>query len=227
MKPTVAYCTTCKGRLWQLKQTLPVNLKNLPSDCTIIILDYRCPDNLYSYLLSNFQAQLTTGQLKYYRLMTPLPGFDMAFAKHVVHMLANTDIVFNLDADNFIGSITRELQELKRGEVFYPRKVLNTATSRFGRIGFWKSDYLSLGGYRTSIRGMGNDDGDLLLRASHARFRFKQSRDVTIPIQQSDDEKIKHVTHDTQPLPTVVEVISHHTSVETVDLETHSKLSQI
>ena len=50
----VSFCTTCKGRLWQLEQTLPNNLKILDDYSEIVLLDYQSPDGLKNYIFDNF-----------------------------------------------------------------------------------------------------------------------------------------------------------------------------
>ena len=61
----VSYCTTCKGRLWQLEQTLPVNIKLANEDIEIVLLDYHSQDGLRDYILENYQEYLADGRLRY------------------------------------------------------------------------------------------------------------------------------------------------------------------
>ena len=83
----ISYCTTCKGRLWQLKQTLPTNIQSTNAEIEIVLLDYHSQDGLQEYILKNYQEYLADGRLRYYQLVTDVKGFDMAYAKHIVHML--------------------------------------------------------------------------------------------------------------------------------------------
>lgn len=48
MSPTIAFCTTCKGRSYHLRQTLPQNLAANADYPTVkfIILDYEDQDGL-------------------------------------------------------------------------------------------------------------------------------------------------------------------------------------
>lgn len=65
----ISFCTTCKGRLWQLEQTLPKNLSLLNDNSEIILLDYKSPDNLKEYIFSKFFRYLENGKLKYFEMV--------------------------------------------------------------------------------------------------------------------------------------------------------------
>lgn len=211
----ISYCTTCKGRLWQLKQTLPVNIKLTNDIIDIVLLDYHSDDGLEEYIKENYREYLDDGRLKYYKLETVVDGFDMAFAKHIAHMLATGEILFNLDADNYIGVTPYELQELKQREVLIARKLEGTGTSRGGRIGIHRDDYLVIGGYEIRQLGMFGDDGLFLQRALGRRMQLKWSVDPTIPIQQTEAYKqINVIERDVDfTLPTTVKVTDNNNDV--------------
>jgi predicted glycosyltransferase involved in capsule biosynthesis len=215
---TISYCTTCKGRLWQLRQTLPVNIRQTSETCDIVLLDYHSEDGLEDYIKSEFDEYLKDGRLKYYKLVTPLQGFDMAYAKHIVHRLANRDVLFNLDADNFIGETLRELQTLPVGRILIPRLVNGTHTARCGRIGFNRSDYLNINGYDIDMLGMTNDDGDIVHRAWLNGLRFIFSADLSEPISQTREDKFKYIRSGTYDLPDVIEVVNHIGTVTVINL---------
>lgn len=203
----ISYCTTCKGRLWQLKQTLPTNILKTNDNVNIIILDYHSDDGLEDYIKDNYQEFLTDGRLKYYKLVTQIDGFDMAYAKHIVHMLAKSSLLFNLDADNFIGSTINEMYNLPVNRILIPRIVNGTATARCGRVGISRADYLRIGGYDIEMLGMQNDDGDLVHRSWTAGIRFVFSTDWSIPIEQSMGEKMKFIKKELDYIcPTDIEV---------------------
>lgn len=219
---TISYCTTCKGRLWQLKQTLPENIKLTTDDIDIVLLDYHSDDGLEEYIKNNYQEYLENGRLKYYKLMTPIDGFDMAFAKHVVHMLAKGEVLFNLDADNHIGNTIEEMQNLPDGKILIPRIVNGTATARCGRVGISRSDYRRIGGYDVEMLGMQNDDGDLVHRAWINGLRFQYSTDHSIPIAQSPEEKMKFIKKELDySCPTSVSLNDHNGKVVALDLTHH------
>lgn len=202
----ISYCTVCKGRLWQLKQTLPINILKTDKYTDIVLLNYHSDDGLGEYIEKNFKEYLNNGQLKYYNLNTPIEGFDMAYAKHLVHQLAEGDVLFNLDADNYIGDTCRELRALKSGHLLLPKPLRGTQTSRCGRLGFHKTDYEALGGYNVEHRGVDDDDGDMVRRAWNHGIRFTRSRDMSIPVQQTEADKQQYVMDVKPELPQVVNV---------------------
>lgn len=221
---SVSYCVTCKGRLWQLKQTLPVNIDSLGEECDIIILDYHSEDETETYIKKNYSKYLESGVLKYYKMLTPVSGFDMAFAKHIVHLLSDNDVVFNLDADNYIGETLLELQSLKVGEVLLPKMLRNSSTSRSGRIGVHKKDYVKVDGYNLSIRGMSNDDGDFIRRLFLNKIKPIFSIDTTMPIQQTPLEKNKYKNELQDVLPINISVVDYRDETIKLNLITGNKL---
>lgn len=106
----IVFCTTCKGRVQHIQQTLPANLLGNQSPYSkFVVLDYNSPDHLALYLLSNHKADIDSGQLVVYTMLPaaggPIP-FAMAHAKNMAHrcgILEGADILVNLDADNYAG----------------------------------------------------------------------------------------------------------------------------
>lgn len=213
---SVSYCTTCKGRLWQLRQTLPINLQQTSDTCELILLDYHSEDGLERYIKDNYEEYLQDGRLKYYKLVTVLGGFDMAFAKHLSHLLANHEVLFNLDSDNFIGDTLLELRDLSDAELLTSRIIKETKTARFGRIGMTKQTYTQLNGYDISIRGMAGDDSDMIKRALMNGLRLKVSVDESLPIPQSDQIKYQFNTQTPNKLPSTVQVVNHNNEMFTI-----------
>ena len=218
----ISYCTTCKGRLWQLRQTLPVNIKQTSETCDIVLLDYHSEDGLEDYIKSEFDEYLKDGRLKYYKLVTPLDGFDMAYAKHIIHTLSNSDVLFNLDADNYIGSTLNELTTLPVGKILIPKLVNGTHSARCGRIGFNRIDYLKINGYDIDLNVMTNDDVDIFHLAWLEGIRFIYSEDLSIPVSQTREDKFKYIRKGTYTLPDSVEVMNYQGTRFIVNLRDHN-----
>lgn len=193
-KKKISYCTTCKGRLWQLKDTLPTNLDLIKDTdgVDLVLLNYHSDDGLDEYIGSGFKEYLDSGKLKYYSLVSEAKYFDMSYAKNIVHCLASGKVLFNLDADNFIGTTVEELKTLTNKQILTSKNIIGINTSRFGRIGIHASDFHALRGYNENIKNMGGDDGNLIIRALHKGFKLIQSQDMSIPIQQSIEIKTKY-----------------------------------
>lgn len=148
----LSYCVTCYNRLYQLKETLKYNILYTKKDIIdIVILVYN--DQLtYKYLIETYNEYIVDGRLKIINHLDIIP-YNCGYAKHLCHMSATGSILFNLDADNFIGDTHYLLLDLKENTVL---KNINTDDGKSGRIGIYKKDYLKTEGYQDKGR---NDDG--------------------------------------------------------------------
>lgn len=190
---TISYCTTCKGRLWQLRETLRDNLKVLSryEGVDLVLLNYNSEDGLEDFIYENFSEQLNSGLLKYYSLQSSSPYFDMSYAKNIVHSLATGEVLFNLDADNFIGETVSPLQNLKKSSAITAKASKGAGTSMFGRIGVFKEDFYKVRGYNEGIEGLGGDDGDFVRRLVLAGITFHQVAEIRVPLQNTPEDKAK------------------------------------
>ena len=188
MAKKVSFCTTCKGRLWQLQQTLPQNIKKLDNDSEIVILDYQSPDGLKDWLFGTFKAELESGQLKYF-CMEQEYNYSSSYAKNVVHKLATGEILFNLDADNYIYTgLLQELRRLQDDFIFLPR-YFGIDEGSYGRIGYTKKTFEKLNGYNENIVGMKGDDGDFRARCIPLRVQPVHANRTHIAIQNTPEQK--------------------------------------
>lgn len=187
----ISFCSTCKGRLWQLKETLPSNLAAIrdTDNIEIVLLDYHSNDGLKDYIFRSYAEELFLGKLKYFELITPKTYFDMSYAKNVAHCLATGSILFNLDADNLIGDTVRELSSLPHNSILIPRMATAPDLGRLGRIGIHADKFHLLRGYSEHIRGMGGDDADFIYRATLAGLKPQYSDDFSQAIPNSFEEK--------------------------------------
>jgi GT2 family glycosyltransferase len=105
----VAFCTTCKGRVHHLRQTLPQNLADHAGDPYVkfVILDYGSQDDLLAWILSDERFEAAIQERRLIVASHPRIGpFQMAHAKNMAHRIAldeRADLLVNLDADNFTG----------------------------------------------------------------------------------------------------------------------------
>ena len=189
----VSYCTTCRGRLPHLKQTLPANLaaeKDNPN-VEFVVLDYGDEGkdgNLGEWIKQTFPEELVSGRLRYARFEAP--HFAMAHAKNMAHRLATGDIVCNVDADNFIVSgfgvwlseqfsahpntiatrlsftVEQEVQ-LRTRQLYNSIKQgkLDRIGSTAGRTAMLRETFEKLGGYDQNYEAWGYEDSNLLARA--------------------------------------------------------------
>lgn len=171
----ISFCTTCMNRLYNLKETLPKNIKDNEEypDLEFVILDYNSKDGLEKWMKENMMEHIETGRVVYYRTDEP-KYFSMAHSRNIAFKVATGEIVNNLDADNYTVSppdvvpkeilpfyLNRMANERSRKTIFAKGK-----RSMHGRIGFYKDEFIDeLGGYDEGLLGYGHDDHDLVNRA--------------------------------------------------------------
>ena len=176
-KPTVYFCTTCKGRVQHIERTLRQNMQHNP-DAKFILVDYNSQDHLIDYLKARCWEEICSGQLTVYSYYQDHP-FRMAHAKNMAHRLAivegakPNDILCNLDADNFTGKgfanylISRFtiLPTSPRDEIFLWSRMVKDGDGRLprgisGRIAVTARQFLNSGGYDEKFETWSPDDKD-------------------------------------------------------------------
>lgn len=194
---TVSYCSNCKGRLWQLKQVLDDNVKNLQlyKGAEWIILDNACPDDPLGFVLQNPLAKSLVEDevIKLYRL-TYDTSFSMPLAKNLAHLLSNKDIVFNLDIDNFIGLSYATLARIPNN--FFTLTRGRGPTGSRGRIGLYRELFLEMRGYDLALEGYGADDICLRNRLLKRRMCPLFEMGFKHPIYNTPDDSMKLVDTD-------------------------------
>lgn len=168
----ISLCTACMGRTNDLKLTLPQNVADNEDypQIEFVVLNYNSRDDLHTFMLSkDIYPHLANGKIKYIR--TSMPAFfSMSHARNVAFRAATGDIVSNVDADNFTG----------KGFATFLNRLANVRASRVifakgkrqihGRLGMFKSEFETLGGYDEDLVGYGGEDHSLLLRAMSAGY---------------------------------------------------------
>lgn len=155
----ISYCTVCTNRLWQLKITLPINIEyTKKGESEIIVLAYN-DIATYAWLQLNYPEHIADGRLRIIYHLDVEP-FSCGYTKHIVHSLAEGDVLVNLDADNFIDNLEKYALEIK------PNQIVKTYPSlcdigQCGRIIVTRELYHLVGGYRDMGR---DDDGDFTRR---------------------------------------------------------------
>lgn len=186
----VSYCTTCKGRLHHLKQTLPVNLAAEAGNPNVefVILDYGSEDGLGEWIHANYQPEIESGRIRYAR--SEQPHFRMAHAKNMAHRVATGDILCNLDADNVIAPdfskylveqfsrnphsvvsvhpLTVSEKRKKAEPLVVDGKRMRIGDGFGGRLAISSQDFYRIGGYDERHVGWGMDDVNFALRARDA-----------------------------------------------------------
>jgi hypothetical protein len=169
----VGFATAAMNRRWQIERTLPANLRRLRGTGGFIALvDYNSTDGLPDFV-RGFERDLADGTLLYFRTEEPA-HFHSSKSKNLAHRLALTrrpGVLFNLDADNFLGDATLPLVE----RTFSPTSATTAdvslhnwttlpADGSSGRIALRADRWIELGGYDEAFAPAAWQDMDLLMR---------------------------------------------------------------
>jgi hypothetical protein len=178
--------TTCKGRLHHLKKTLPRNIKHAGENGAVfVLLDYFDTEDLGDYIARNYQSDIESGRLVYYRTQHS-PRFHMAHAKNMAHrcaLLERSDILVTLDSDNltnpgFADYIAARFADDPELSLLCPDfKALPPRGKRYdadcptklgrgfaGRLAIRAQDFVKVGGYNEIFETWRGEDLDLLAR---------------------------------------------------------------
>ena len=162
----VCFCTSIKDRLWQIKQTLPSNLRNLENtDHRIAIADYGSNDGLEGWLGST--GIIDSPNLIYQKFDIGEFSWSSPVAKNLASSLAPDGYgIFNLDADNFvtINDVEKIFDLLNNDQVVHQFSG-KWGDGSFGRIGLPPQMFAELSGYEERFLPMGYQDADILTRA--------------------------------------------------------------
>lgn len=194
----ISLCITCKGRLWQLKQTLPKNLEDVSGfpNVEFVVVDYASEDGLKEWVVNTMTREVGK-RLVYGEVQGQgTSEFRRSHAKNCAHLLATGDVLVNLDADNFVGrGYVQFLDDyFSRG---YSLAVTNLSfltklgESAGGRLAISKDLFLDLGGYDEEFIGYGYEDMDLRERASRFGCKVVTTPAEFIAALPDDDIKTK------------------------------------
>jgi hypothetical protein len=188
----IAFCTTCRGRAFHLKQTLPKNLADHSyHDVVYVVLDYSSDDDLISYLKANHARDIASGRLVVYSY----PGAERFHLSHAKNMAARcgilegADLICTMDADNwggpgFASFIATSFHEpgIHPGIFMCPNylliKSLPHGATRpprgyAGRVAMWAQTFLKVGGYDEFYDCWGSEDIDLNYRLQRCGYSMR------------------------------------------------------
>lgn len=165
----ICFCVSIKNRLWQIKETLPLNLEIVDRTPHIIaVADYGSDDGLEEWL---HQTKLISHENLIYKKFNVLDfGWSSPVAKNLAASIApNGFAIFNLDADNFITSDEVQLfsEAISLGKVVHQFSGV-WGDGSYGRIGMSNKLFRSLSGYEERLLSMGYQDCDIVKRAQLA-----------------------------------------------------------
>ncbi len=176
----ICICTNVMGRVKDLSKTLPKNIETLKAypNVEFNLLNYGDKDGLDDWVKKNMMEHIESGLLKYYKVLDDINFYSMSHSRNICIRLAggldnaSHDIIVNqvdcdndlkatnANADDFATHVNKLAHELPEKAIFGKGKRL-----MHGRIGFYKDEFLMLGGYDEGLVGYGHDDRDLYNRA--------------------------------------------------------------
>jgi glycosyltransferase involved in cell wall biosynthesis len=185
MPPKFSIVTTCKGRLSDLKQSLPTFLAQ--NGAEVIVVDYDCPDGTRTYVAEHYpQVRVVAIENK--------PIFNISQARNAGAAQAVGDVLVFLDADMLIGAgfLDYLAANMERGS--YGNFAAGVANSARGSCAVDRSLFEEVGGYDEVIEGYGGEDLDL-----YARLGFMRAKHVSLPreyiagvIEQSREDRERY-----------------------------------
>jgi len=149
------------NRTEHLKQTYPTNLDDhVERDVEFVLLNYNSQDELNDWVREDLQQYIDSGILNYYHTVEP-EFWDMSHAKNVAHRLGQSDVLCNLDADNFIGDGFYDciIDLVWEKDDQFIRKRGN---GKGGRVALKRKHFYAVGGYDEKFcLGWGHEDMDM------------------------------------------------------------------
>ena len=197
--PKLSFCITCMNRLHQIKETLPQNLKDndlFRGQVEFVVVDFST-QGLQEWIKSEFREELSSGYLKYY-YTEELPHWHASIAKNTAHLLAQNDILVNLDCDNYTGYkggwfVICQFLRYGMNIVLHQGSGISFDGS-YGRISLWRNNFIAVGGYNESFEPSGYQDVDLMYRliGNGCQYLVIKDRTYNKAIYNTKDEDIMY-----------------------------------
>jgi hypothetical protein len=156
--PTIAFVTTCKGRLHHLKQTLPLMVAQKPDE--LIVVDYDCQDGTGDWVEANFP------EVNVVRASQPDGGFNVSRARNLGAATARSDWLLFVDADIKLDPKFVETMRpvLTQGHYYQPVPKNTGGGGNYGTFLCSAADFAAIEGYDEVFEGWGREDKDVYVR---------------------------------------------------------------
>ncbi len=155
---SIAFVTTCKGRLHHIQQTLPLIVSQAPDE--VIVVDYGCPQRVGDWVESHYP------QVKVVRVEDD-PGFCLPRARNIGAKHATSPWICFIDADVRIAPGWLQWLRTHVHPNFYfraePKNGIRDKET-WGTVVCTRQAFEMIGGYDEVFRGWGGDDHDLYVR---------------------------------------------------------------
>jgi len=186
---SIAFITTCKGRLSHLQQTLPLLMEQQPDE--MIVVDYDCPQNAGAWAYSRFKSVKSVK-------VSDAPNFNLSRARNIGASYATSKWLCFIDADICAqqGWVEWLRQNLREG-FFYTQAALDGRLSNGaqGTCVCEHSAYRTAGKYDEVLQGWGGEDDDFYYRLRRQGFKRANFPHTSIkPIPHLNAERTNFYT---------------------------------
>lgn len=199
----ISFCITCMNRLWQLKQTLPKNLKEnkkYSDKIEFVLVNFvkdKEGEEIDNYVRNTFKNEIKSGYLNYY-VTKELKSWNASIAKNTSHNYATGKLLYNLDCDNFV--INKEVEQIlesyrNNDNYLYFGWSDTWKDGTAGRVCTTNKQFREVNGYNQYFEGTGYEDLDLLRRVK-SKYNLtieKPKGFVNKAIQNDKDEGIQNI----------------------------------
>ena len=182
-KRKISVVTTCMNRLHDLQLTLPKNIEDSGDyPVEFVLLNYNSTDGLDNWVASNLSHFIESKKLVYYKAINQ-KYFCPNHSRNVTFRLASSDIITNVDSDNYIhaGFLERINECCDKKIVVVPQSFIDPKSDRLtlrGRFAMMKSDILQLRGFDEDLdQGYSHDDTSFIFRAILNGFYLSRFED--------------------------------------------------
>ncbi|MEW6163884.1 MAG: radical SAM protein [Pseudomonadota bacterium] len=173
-RPTVSFIVPVKGRLDQLRQTLP-RLIRLP-DCEVVVVDYDCPDDTKNWVVATYPRTRVVH-------VRNAPLLNLSHARNLGSMHAQGEWLCFLDADALL-----EANFLEQARpALLTGSFAQFAVDGPGQVLCLADDFRRLGGFDETFEGWGCADNDLLMRLTLAGRRCQLLPQGLLKLMPHDD----------------------------------------
>jgi cellulose synthase/poly-beta-1,6-N-acetylglucosamine synthase-like glycosyltransferase len=184
----LTFVVPCKGRLFQVKQTLPHMIAELGLEDRILVVDYSCPDHVADWVASLRHPQVDA---------TWVEGevFNLAHARNVGVRRAQTPLICSIDADNVLQpgfrnavvSLLLDENVVLVGNLW--RK--DDFESGCGAHTYRKSDWTRIRGFDESLTGWGYEEDDFFKRMAMIGKIANYDRSLNKLMPHPDDFRVQ------------------------------------
>lgn len=184
----ISICTQIKNRLYQFKETFYKNLEviNQHKNIEWNIVNINSTDGLKHFIKPNISSNIN-----YFECIDEI-RYSIPISKNFAFRLSSGEYIFNLDADNFLGSVIDKIIEYKYIPIYCNKFRLGV----YGRIGCNKEIIKETGGYDESFLPAGHHEQDFMARCNLIDYNFTHVDFDEVPLQNTKQDTVTNTNLD-------------------------------